>query len=216
MAYPCEAAFRQHGSMPPGNDKAAARRRLRGARAARSDAQRAAAGRALAARVIELVDIEGAGPRADITAYLALPTEPSLDEAIEALRARGHRVWVPRILPTSLEWVALEDGQRTRLGPLGIRQPDGPAVSTESLAAVRLVLLPGLAADRDGHRLGQGGGYYDRFLATLAPAAVGGPLRAVVLFDDEVISSVPTEVHDQRVDVIVTPGRIVRTTSATS
>jgi len=202
--------------MPAENDKAAVRRGARAVRAARTDAERAAAEQALASQVVELVVSEWADRHVDVTAYLALPAEPSLDLAIEALRERGHRVWVPRIVPPDLEWVALAPEQQLRPGPMGIREPVGPAARDEERAAIRLVLLPGLAADSRGGRLGQGGGYYDRFLTTLAPAVAGGPVRAVVLFDDEVLGEVPTEDHDQRVDVIVTPDRIVRTTSARS
>jgi len=216
VRYPWEDGFGQHGSMPAHDEKAAARRSVRGRRSARPEAARAAAEQALADRVVDLVDGEWPDEPVGVTAYLALPAEPCLDAAIAALREHGHRVWVPRIVAPDLEWVRYSPGDQVVPGPLGIREPLGPAATDEELASARLVLLPGLAADRTGRRLGQGGGYYDRFLATRAPASSGGPLRAIVLFEDDVLDEVPAEGHDQQVDIIVTPERIIRVSSATS
>ena len=71
------------------------------------------------------------------------------------------------------------------------------------------MFVPGLAVDGSGHRLGQGGGYYDRTLASVPSRAGGGPLRVIVLFDDEVRDAVPYEPHDCRVDAALTPSGIV-------
>ena len=75
------------------------------------------------------------------------------------------------------------------------------------------MFVPGLAVDRSGHRLGQGGGYYDRTLASVPSHADGGPLLVIVLFDDEVRDEVPYEPHDCRVDAALTPGGVVRFTA---
>ena len=72
------------------------------------------------------------------------------------------------------------------------------------------MFVPGLAVDRFGHRLGQGGGYYDRTLASVRSRADGGPLLVIVLFDDEVLDEVPYEPHDCRVDAALTPSGVVR------
>ncbi len=201
------------GSMapvPPDPAKQEARRHVRQRRDARSRAERQDAARALAARVGELLDeYAGTGPVV-VAGYLSLPAEPSLDIALAQARERGHAVWVPRIVAPDLEWVPLPSEPELVPGPLGIREPTGSSVPSTAWREMSLLLLPGLSADADGNRLGQGGGFYDRFLADLPDYAVGGPLRAVVLFDDELVDAVPHEPHDQPVDAVVTPSRVVR------
>ena len=80
------------------------------------------------------------------------------------------------------------------------------------LVFVGLILLPGLAAEPAGWRLGQGGGHYDRLLEDLPLHKDGGPLCALVLHDQEVLEAdaIPRERHDRPVDLIITPSRVVR------
>jgi len=73
-----------------------------------------------------------------------------------------------------------------------------------------VLLVPALAVDGAGHRIGKAGGFYDRLLADrerLAPAA--RPLVVAVVHDDELLDAIPTEPHDERVDAVVTPRRYV-------
>ena len=114
---------------------------------------------------------------------------------------------MPRITGRDLQWVALRPDTDLVAGPLGIREPVGPALGADELAGLDLMLVPGLAVDRSGRRLGQGGGYYDRVLASVPAHADGGPMLVAVLFDDEVLDEVPYEAHDCRVDAVVTPER---------
>ncbi len=65
--------------------------------------------------------------------------------------------------------------------------------------------MPGVAFDRSGHRLGYGGGFYDRFLARLPARA----LRIGVAFDQQVLDELPAEEHDQPVDLVVTPSEVL-------
>jgi 5-formyltetrahydrofolate cyclo-ligase len=181
---------------------------IRAARAARGADDRAAAAGAIAVQAMPLLDtLPGTSPR-DLSAYLSLPTEPGTDALLAAALAAGHRVRVPRITGPDLQWVALHPDADLVAGPLGIREPVGPALDPDELAGLDLMLVPGLAVDRSGRRLGQGGGYYDRVLASVPSHAEGGPMLVAVLFDDEVLDEVPYEAHDCTVDGAVTPGGI--------
>lgn len=72
-----------------------------------------------------------------------------------------------------------------------------------AVASADVVLVPAVAVDRTGVRLGRGGGSYDRALARVGPAI----LTAALLYDGELVDSVPAEPHDQRVRAVVTPAR---------
>ncbi len=121
-------------------------------------------------------------------AYDALPTEPPMHLAIETLRISGWRVIVPILLPDNdLGW---DDGN--------VRDPSYVCRAT-------LLLVPALAVDRHGARLGQGGGSYDRALARGGHAASGLPRAVAVVYDDEVVERVPHEKHDIGVDAVLTP-----------
>lgn len=121
-----------------------------------------------------------------VTVYDARATEPPTAGLIRALRHAGCEVLLPLIRPDRvLAW----DCDGTRLPP-------------EAIGTATLVLTPGLAVDRSGRRLGQGGGYYDVALARVAP---GVPV-VTVLWDEEFVDGpVPSEAHDRRVDGVITP-----------
>lgn len=87
----------------------------------------------------------------------------------------------------------------------GVPEPD-PEVSTGvCVSEIDVVLVPGMAFDRAGRRLGRGGGFYDRFLA-LIPQAV----RIGIAFEEQVVDRVPSESHDQSIDLLVTPSGLFR------
>lgn len=186
--------------------KADLRARVRAARRARTEDGRREAADALARHGLTLLP----PAPATVATYLSLPAEPGTDRLNAALLAAGYAVRAPRIRGDYLEWVELTTDSELHDGPMGIREPVGPALPASALADVSVVFLPALAADRRGLRLGQGGGYYDRALAQVPTHGDGGPLRVVVLFDDEVLDDVPTEPHDCRVDVALTPATVVR------
>jgi 5-formyltetrahydrofolate cyclo-ligase len=132
-----------------------------------------------------------------IACYLAYGDEPDtelfIDWAIE------NEIDV--LLPVSnsdgtLNWVKFEG--ETEVGIFGFAEPVGKSVD---LAGADLIFIPALAVDQEGQRLGKGKGYYDRALASLEVVA---PVIAVV-YEDELIETVPTEDHDHRVDAVVTP-----------
>lgn len=182
------------------NPKAAARRELRAARrawAAASTVERAALGQSLAEHLSAfLVDVlPEPPPRAGtpcVAAFESLPTEPPTAALIQTLRSAGHRVILPTLLADNdLSWRDAASG-----ADLGVA----------AIADARLIVLPALAVDTCGHRLGQGGGSYDRALLRSSP----GSIRLAVVFDAEVWDGVPTDAHDQPVDAVLTPGGAVR------
>ena len=189
----------------PPESVAAAKARLRppliAARRARNQAQRAAARDAVAARLT--AKLSGA---AAVAGYLPLPTEPFTARVLDALVAAGTRVIVPVVMAAApLDWC--EYPAPLRAGAFGIEEPVGARLGAAAISEVDAVLVPALAVGRDGHRLGRGGGHYDRTLALLADlSAAGLPERIAVVFDDEVLDSVPFDGLDQRVSAVVTPG----------
>jgi 5-formyltetrahydrofolate cyclo-ligase len=186
--------------------KAELRQRIRATRRDRTEDERRRAATALSGHVRELLP----NKPGHVAAYLSMPTEPGTGPLIDAVREAGHAVLVPRVSDERLEWVTLTDGVALVDGPMGIREPVGTAAASDTLASVDLLLIPGLAVDGQGRRLGQGGGFYDRALAGVPAHADGGPLRVIVLFDDEVVDEVPTESHDCRVDAVLTPLGLLR------
>ncbi|CAB4548169.1 MAG: 5-formyltetrahydrofolate cyclo-ligase [Actinobacteria bacterium] len=128
-----------------------------------------------------------------IASYQPQPTEPDVSEFNQLASQRFELVF-PRVIGEDLEFAA----GPTVPGEFGILAPTGPA-ETE----IDLVLVPALAADPMGNRLGKGRGFYDRFLAGFS-----GVCYAVV-FEEELLDSVPVESHDRAVDGVVTPHRTI-------
>lgn len=167
-----------------------ARRREAAARAATT-------GPLLAERVLALPEVVSAvAHSAVIGCYLSLPQEPSTIELRALLRAAGARVVVPRVRDSSaMDWCEdVPDDNPVA----GIPVPSGAEVHESP----DLLVVPALAIDEQGYRLGQGGGYYDRVQLDVP--------RIALIFDEEVVPLVPREDHDLRVDVAVTPTRTVR------
>ncbi|MDA8164063.1 MAG: 5-formyltetrahydrofolate cyclo-ligase [Desulfobacteraceae bacterium] len=134
--------------------------------------------------------------------YVAFRSEVETRPLIARLLAGGKKVAVPltRTSPPGLEAFRLGDPDRDlRPGYCGIPEPDPARLDRVEPAAIGAVVLPGSVFDRQGGRLGYGGGYYDRFLA-----GVPGALRIGLAFELQVVPAVPLESHDQRVDLLVT------------
>ncbi|MFC7306190.1 5-formyltetrahydrofolate cyclo-ligase [Streptomyces monticola] len=180
-----------------------ARRRLTA-----DDAQGAAA--VLAERAIGLGELTGAGT---VAAYVSVGREPGTRVLLDALHARGVRVLLPVLLADNdLDWAAYEGAERLVRAGRGLLEPAGARLGPEAVLEADAVLLPGLAVDGRGMRLGRGGGSYDRVLARLAHARVQPPL-VVLLYDHEVVARVPEEPHDHLVHAVVTPSGVRRFTA---
>jgi 5-formyltetrahydrofolate cyclo-ligase len=181
--------------------KAELRRRLVAGRRAMTEADRAAAGRRLRDAVLGLPEIQMAGT---IAAYCSIGSEPDTRGLLFALWKRGSYVLLPVLLPDGdLDWASYEGPDSLTAGPRGLLEP-GPAEPRRgpgAIARADLVLVPALAADRSGNRLGKGGGSYDRALAR-----VGGLVPTVaLLFDGELLDEVPAGPHDVRVRLAAQP-----------
>jgi 5-formyltetrahydrofolate cyclo-ligase len=167
------------------------------ARRTLSGPQRAARARALTRLAL---DLAGGGP---VAAYLPIGTEPWSPDGVAALHAAGHEVLLPVVTGAGpLDWARYTGPDALVPGPIGLREPSGPRLGPDALGRAALVLLPGLAADRAGARLGRGAGHYDRSLGRVGP---GVPLL-VVLNDEELVDTLPTEPHDRPVTGALLPG----------
>ncbi|MEO3765586.1 5-formyltetrahydrofolate cyclo-ligase [Streptomyces sp. B8F3] len=152
--------------------KAALRRTLLAARAAVPPGEAEAAARRLARRALELPELAGART---VAAYVSVGREPGTRELLEALRARGTAVLLPVLLADDdLDWAEYGGPDALRPAGRGLLEPAGPRLGPEAVRTAEAVLLPGLAVDGRGLRLGRGGGSYDRVLARLAGGAGGG------------------------------------------
>ncbi len=135
-----------------------------------------------------------------VAAYVPIGAEPGGPHLPDALRDAGARVLLPVLRPDNdLDWAEYEGG----LDPArrGLLEPPGPRLGVDAITGAALVIVPALAVDRRGARLGRGGGSYDRALARV-PAGV--PVLAL-LHDGELVDEVPTEPHDRLVSAVITP-----------
>lgn len=148
-----------------------------------------------------------------VCAYLPLRSEPLPLELLDRLHCAGVRVLVPTVATDApLDWV--EHPTEVEPGSFGIATPVGPRLGAGAVTEADVVLVPALAIDREGRRLGRGGGHYDRSLALLPAGGTGRhhgrPELIAVLFDGELLPAVPSDRHDIAVDAVVTPASGLR------
>jgi 5-formyltetrahydrofolate cyclo-ligase len=180
--------------------KRAIRTQLITARRALGDADRAAAGRALRDTLLTLPEVEMA---AGVGAYVSIGTEPDTRSLLFGLWKRGTYVLLPKLLPGGdLDWATYEGPDSLAPGPHGLLEPTEPPRGVDAIKACDVVIVPALAVDRTGVRLGRGGGSYDRALARIGP----GILSIAPVYDSELVGALPYQPHDQRVRAAATPG----------
>ncbi|AXT86902.1 5-formyltetrahydrofolate cyclo-ligase [Aeromicrobium sp. A1-2] len=140
-----------------------------------------------------------------VACYLSMPFEPGTGPLVASLHARGIEVIVPLSLADhTLDWVSYDPEAPIATTGLGIPEPDGDRLGADALLSCDVVIVPALAVDHAGHRLGRGAGYYDRVLAGLrAPACA-------VVFTHELLAEVPHEAHDVPVQMALTPAGLFR------
>jgi 5-formyltetrahydrofolate cyclo-ligase len=179
--------------------KQALRSRLLAARAGLSDTERADAGRLLRDAVLALPEVAMAGT---VAAYFSVGTEPDTRGLVYALWKRGTYVLLPLLRPDGdLDWASYEGPDSMVAGPRGLLQPSEPPRGVDAVARADVVLVPALAVDVAGNRLGRGGGCYDRVLAR-----VGGQVAVIApLYDGELLDEVPVQEHDRPVRAIARP-----------
>jgi 5-formyltetrahydrofolate cyclo-ligase len=131
----------------------------------------------------------------------AEPGGPGLPDALAGALGPGGRLLLPVLLPDlDLDWADYAGHASLTPGTRGLREPSGRRHGVDAVASAGLVVVPAVAVDRRGVRLGRGGGSYDRALAR----ATG--LTVALLHDGELVDEVPAEAHDQRVRAVITPG----------
>jgi 5,10-methenyltetrahydrofolate synthetase len=171
-------------------------------------ATRAAAAGLVQAELVALV--RRLRPRR-MTAYVPVGSEPGGPDLPEILRAAlpdGAELLLPVLLADlDLDWAAYAGQAALIAAGRGMREPDGPRLGVAAVAHAELVVVPALAVDHLGRRLGRGGGSYDRALARVPEAT----LTVVPLHDGELVEALPVEPHDRRVRAVVTPADGVRT-----
>ena len=199
-----------------GDNRKAAKDRIRALhrerRATMDGGQREAAGTCLAVHGLAWAEKMTGGTPSTFCVYLGVGFEPPTAPLISALHSRGHEVLLPVCEPERrLSWVYwTPDAEFVRSRYAPILEPAGTRYGLEIMAGVAALFIPATALDRSGNRIGQGGGYYDAFLSSLAGSVPDMPLAAII-FDQELLpaGSLPFEVFDRKVPAALMPAGIV-------
>ena len=181
--------------------KRALRAELRERRQLLSPAQREAAAAGIAAQLDALVAAHGAS---SVSCFLSSTAEPGTWEFVQRAVERGIRVLLPITRADGLlDWAVADDSGEIAEGLFGLPEPTGEVLGPIAVNDVDLMIIPAAAVDLTGTRLGWGRGYFDKTIGSME----GCPPVYAVVYDSEVLDSLPREVHDQPVDGVVTPTR---------
>ncbi len=132
-----------------------------------------------------------------VCAFTALPSEPN----VLVPWPDGKKIILPRVVGSQVRLHLVDNSEVLIAGSFGILEPAPNA--PVAMAKADIILVPGLAFDRSGARLGRGGGYYDRLLTDFEVLRVG------VCFEESVLERIPVEPHDARMDFLITPSGII-------
>jgi len=189
-------------------EKKAVRASIRAARDSMDTRTRAELGEKLAGTVLGYL-AQSTGIVRKVAAYTSSPGEPDTAKLLDAMVDEGIEVFLPVCEPGfALSWAAYVPGiefQRSTLAP--VMEPVGPRLGTQLFDDINTLIIPALAIDEQGLRLGQGGGYFDRFL----PLIEDSPVRvAAIVYDNEFVpaGTFPVAEHDQPVDLVFTPAQV--------
>ncbi|HEX3791361.1 MAG TPA: 5-formyltetrahydrofolate cyclo-ligase [Pseudonocardiaceae bacterium] len=139
-----------------------------------------------------------------VCGYVPIGTEPGALSLLDTLVEAGHRVLLPVVTgQTALDWAEYEGADALVAGPFGLREPAGDRLGPDALGTAGTLLVPALAVDLNGVRLGRGAGHYDRSL----PLASENAVLIAVVRDEELVTELPAEQHDVRMTAALTPGR---------
>ena len=196
---PASASHSPEGALA--REKRSLRADLLARRRAMTEADRSAAGRQLRDAVLEMPELQMAGT---VAAYVSVGAEPDTRGLIFALWKRGSYVLLPVLQADGdLDWASYEGPDSLGAGSRGLLEPTQPRRGVTAITSADLVIVPAVAVDRAGRRLGRGGGSYDRALAR-----VGSGIQTVaLLYAGELVSQVPAGPHDQPVRTVAIAGQ---------
>jgi 5-formyltetrahydrofolate cyclo-ligase len=181
--------------------KRALRAELRERRQQLSDAQREAAAEGIRTQLDALVESLGAR---SVSCFLSSPAEPGTRSFINGAIERGIRVLLPVMREDGLlDWTVASPGGEEIQSALGVPEAVGELLGPIAVNDVDLMIVPAASVDRGGMRMGWGRGFFDKTLGSMARRP---PVYAVI-YDSELVDSVPQDVHDQPVTGVVTPTR---------
>lgn len=185
-----------------GNEKRALRAELRQRRRTRTTTEREADSTALTETLRRFVEERQVR---SLALYLSAPDEPDVRPFLDWAFANGVRVLLPITREDGLLDWAVGDGSAETPGIAGMPEVVGEVLSPLAINDVDAILAPAAAVGQDGCRMGWGRGYYDKTLGSMA----NRPPVYAVIFDAEFLDEVPRETHDEPVDGIITPSRII-------
>lgn len=177
-------------------DKERIRIRIKAQKGLLSDQEKAQA----ADSAFEMLERHAAFMMAEnILMYHSLPDELSTHRFIEKWCGRKH-FYLPRVNGVNLE-ILPYDRSSLRYGAFHIEEPQGD--DTADISDIELVIVPGVAYDRKGNRVGRGKGYYDRLLESTSATKIG------VAYDFQLVDAIEAEPHDVKVDFIITDKNVI-------
>ena len=149
-----------------------------------------------------------------VAAYLPTDAEPPITKALTRLHAEGYRIIVTVVRPRrTLAWVDWDPQIEHPRNPMGIPEPVGEEQDVQAFLDADVRLIPALAYDAGGHRLGQGGGYYDRIIPQLSEKQLAESSLGVV-FAEEIYEVIPYDRWDAILPVLLTEEGIYQTTAS--
>lgn len=146
------------------------------------------------------LDLEEVSEAKSILLYAALPKEVQTHPLIHTL-SEHKQIWLPKVVGPDLEIRAYEGDSSLEHGHFGVSEPTG--LLCPDPENIDIVLVPGVAFSRSGARMGYGKGFYDRLLPKLRAKKVG------FAFDFQLFDHIPTEEHDEQMDLIITNSGII-------
>lgn len=160
----------------------------------------------LSCTICEKVNLDSCS---EILTYVNYGKEVSTRPVIEAAWKKGIPVAVPKVVsPGKMEFRYIESFQDLEPGTMGILEPKDYCRPLE-VSQNRLIIMPGVAFDKEGNRVGYGGGFYDRWIAE--NASEGDDFKVALAFETQMVDAIDAEEHDLKPDVIITEKRMAIT-----
>lgn len=199
---------------PPHPDKSALRQRILQARDALNESQRQEGSRRIVERVVSRSDFIAAS---GVHCFISLPGEVNTEGIFEACWSMGKSVYVPYLIhgERRLGWARRERGDALVAGQMNLLEPLPENREEAPLREIQLLLVPGVAFDRKGGRLGYGKGYYDKFLGLFPQfdvsnsrnttlSGTNSPPKIGLAFSVQIVDAVPQDSWDLIMDAVVT------------